>query len=355
MRILRRQVVGESARAGRVRALRALALGLAVCFLASCAPAPRVEPRAGETRLSLLALGDWGRTPQEGATPPKQFRVGQELAEEDRRAPADALVFLGDNFYPSGLLERELEMRLRLNLAAPYCRFVRLTPLGERALGAACSEPESLRRPLPLWVVLGNHDHNSPESPDLERSRIPGYVSNWRMFGFPVETLELPQGVSLIFYDSTRLRLRERANELPLLTRALRESVGPWRILVAHHPLDGKGASQPLEAAVAAADVRAQLLLVGHVHDLRASAPPAPLPPLQVVSGGGGGSEPRATQLPNQRFKLMSPGFARIELLRDAAGEYLRVRLFAVDDSPARVVAAWTVTREGNVSDETLR
>jgi hypothetical protein len=340
------------------RALRALSLGLAACALAACAPRlPEGPTRGGEPRLSLLALGDWGRRPQEGATPPKQFRVGQELAAEDRRAPADALVFLGDNFYPHGLLEHELEMRLRVNLAAPYCRFVRLTELGQRALGAACAEPESLRRPIPMWAVLGNHDHNTGEAVELERARIPEYVSNWRLFAFPVETLELPQGVSLIFYDSTLLRMPARASQLDLLTRALRESAGPWRIVVAHHPLDGRGMSLPIEAALGAARVPAQLQLVGHVHDLRANAPAAPLPALQVVSGGGGGSESRATQLPEQLFKLTSPGFARIELMRDTAGEYLRVRLFAVDeDEPgARVVAAWSITREGDVSAETLR
>jgi hypothetical protein len=317
---------------------------------------PSYEPRAPDVRLSLLALGDWGRLPKTGASPPKQLRVGQALADEDRRAPADAIVFVGDNFYPHGLEAVELEPRLRANLVGPYCHFAQLTELGAHALGDACPEPESRRHPLPLWAVLGNHDHHSGASIELESRRVPDYVANWRLLGLPVETLELPQGVSLIFYDSTALRLPSGVSQLPLLTKALRESRGPWRILVAHHPIDFHEVSHGIEAALANAGVRAQLLLVGHIHDLRAGTLESPLPALQLISGGGGGDESNHQALPNQLWQLKSTGFARIDLVGNEPTDHLRLRVFAVsatDDVPV-VVAAWTLSRDGAVSAETL-
>jgi hypothetical protein len=333
------------------------AAALAVLLLSCARPAPPVyEPRGPDVRLSLLALGDWGRLPKGGATPAKQLAVAEALAAEDRRAPADAVLFVGDNFYPHGLQPDEVEPRLRANLVAPYCHFLALTALGTRALGDACAEPESLRHPQPLWAVLGNHDHHDDGAIELERRRIPEYVSNWRLLGLPVETLELPQGVSLIFYDSTQLRFPSGASELPRLTRALRDSRGPWRILVTHHPLDGKPVSLGVERAIADSGVRAQLLLAGHIHDLRAGALAAPLPALQLVSGGGGGDESSHKSLPGELWQLASSGFARIDWVGPAGADHLRVRVFAVsatDDVP-RVVAAWSLSRDGAVSAETL-
>lgn len=332
----------------------ALALATA-CVREPTPPRPERAPRAADVRLSLLALGDWGRRPVEGQPPPAQMAVGEALAREDLRAPADALVFLGDNFYPHGLEKDELEPRLRLNVAAPYCHFVELTEKGERALGDACTESEAARHPIPLWVGLGNHDHHLPSAPLLEAEAVPEYVANWRLLGTPVETLELPQGVSLVFYDSSMLRLPSRSEGLPELTRALASSKGPWRILVAHHPFDGTEPSARVERALAASGVRAQLHLAGHIHDLRGGELAAPLPALQIVSGGGGGHESSGKTLPGETFKLSALGFARVDLVAAAGAEHLRVRVYAVDpgDPDGRVVAGWSIALDGGVIRET--
>ena len=338
---------------------RQLGLVAAVLVLAiACARPrePRYEARGADVRLSLLALGDWGRRPHDGQTPVKQLRVAEALAAEDRRAPADALLFVGDNFYPHGLEKNEVETRLRANLVGPYCHFTALTQRGVETVGPACLEPEARRHPLPLLAVLGNHDHTSPESIALERDRIGDYVSNWRLVGLPVETLELPQGVSLVFYDSTALRMPSRASSLPLLTRALAQSRGPWRVLVTHHPIDGREADAGIAGALAAAGVRAQLLVAGHIHDLRAAASETPLPAFQLVSGGGGGHESSRTTLAGELFQLASTGFARIDLVGDGPNAHLRLRLFAVsavDDVP-QVVAAWRLGLDGAATPETL-
>jgi calcineurin-like phosphoesterase family protein len=334
-----------------LRRLGAAALALSL----GCATAlPRVyEPRGPEVRLSLLVLGDWGRRLDGERAPDKQLRVAEGLADEDRHAPADGLLFVGDNFYPHGLTAAELEARLRGNVVGPYCHFVQLTDAGRASLGDSCAEPEAQRHPVPLWVVLGNHDHTR-ESIDLESSRVPDFVANWRMYGRPVETLELPQGVSFVFYDSTHLRLPAGKADLAKLTRALHDSKGPWRILVAHHPLDSDVPSQGIAHAIADADVRPDLLLAGHIHDLRASALEPPYPTLQIVSGGGGGSESRERALPGEIFRAQSTGFARLDLVGEGERQLLRVRLFAVsaNGNVPRVVAAWTLRRDGVLENE---
>ena len=58
--------------------------------------------------------------PPDGPDWPVQLRVGEGLAAVDRVAPADALVLLGDNFYPRGLRAAELVERARDNLLIPY-------------------------------------------------------------------------------------------------------------------------------------------------------------------------------------------------------------------------------------------
>jgi hypothetical protein len=135
--------------------------------------------------------------------------VGGALAAEDAAAPVDALLLLGDNFYPNGLLASELESRVRLNLVEPYAHVV--------ARGA------------PILAVLGNHDHHVKESPRLEAEAIAPLVPGFRLLGLPVERVDFPGGVSVIFYDSTRLLREANAPELPLLTASLRDAPGPER------------------------------------------------------------------------------------------------------------------------------
>ena len=81
------------------------------------------EPE-GEVLLSLLAVGDTGLEPGESWLTNTQLAVAAAMEAEDRRRPADALLFLGDNFYPVGLRRHELEERIRWNFVEPYCRFL---------------------------------------------------------------------------------------------------------------------------------------------------------------------------------------------------------------------------------------
>jgi hypothetical protein len=284
--------------------------------------------------FALLAIGDTGRPPKDGQAPATQLAVGRSLAFEDARAPVDALLLLGDNFYPNGLLASELDQRVRLNLIEPYGAFA--------ARGA------------PILAVLGNHDYHAAESPELEAEAVTPLVPTFRLVGTPVDRLDFPAGVSIVFYDSTRFMRDDAATDRPRLTQALREARGPWRIAVAHHPLESRADTAAIEAAIVAAGVPVQLQLAGHLHDLRVSTPAPPLPALQIVSGAGGGAESRRRSLPGERFLAKRPGFARVDLVGRGADARLRVRLYAVSpDSETELVAEWSVGLDGVVREGT--
>jgi len=114
------------------RARRRWAILLGAALLAGLALLPwALTPRGvpffpPPARFSLLAVGDTGQPPTWLPWLAGQTAVASGLDEEDRRAPSDGLLLLGDNFYERGLKAEELVSRVRGNLVTPYCRFVQL-------------------------------------------------------------------------------------------------------------------------------------------------------------------------------------------------------------------------------------
>jgi hypothetical protein len=347
------------------RARFALATVICVTLALACAGSPREAPAGwppdDAVRLSLLALGDTGR-PVPRFRPHAQRIVGEALAREDARRPADALLLLGDNFYYDGLQRAELVRRMGENVVRPYCRFVDLSGPRSEEVEASCPLPAAQRRPIPMLAVLGNHDYGDPESPGLQRREAPRFVANWRVGEGLAETVELPHGVSLVLADSMLLRLG--ADPAPLAD-ALRRARGPWRILVVHHPLarvrDRGERGEALDAvyrgsvlaAIREAGVPVQLALSGEEHNLQALALEPPAPSLQIVAGGGGDVRPIDPGSP-AHFALASLGFARVDLVADPGGELLVASLFATDPGllgrgRTRLAARYAVDREGRV------
>lgn len=328
--------------------------GAALSVAAGCGPAP-APPE--DTALSLLAVGDTGEPPSEPEYTDPMRRVAGALAAEDARSPVDGLVLLGDNFYPDGLHSAELERRLRENVVGPYCRFIALTPRGAGSLGAACPASEALN-PVPLYVVLGNHDYGAEGSPALQREVVPGYVATWRMPRGPVEVHELPGGVSLVLLDSNPAAFEGAAQEIEA---ALAGARGPWRIVAAHHPMlpaDEKhdaAYERSMRGILERAGARVQLFLSGHEHNLQLLSGEPPAPALLVVAGGGSGvrSLPKDERLERGRlYGAASLGFARVDL-RAGPTAALVVTLVEVSESPwprrARRAARYEVSLDGAV------
>ena len=149
-------------------ALLAAAVAVSVVF-GAIYPAPPLphSSAASESdplqpvRFSMLAVGDTGQSHWLPSLREGQLAVARALTAADLARAADALVLLGDNFYPRGLTAAELIPRIRTNLVWPYCRFVALGGRDSRAVADACTLPQSLRRANPpaIYAVLGNRYH----------------------------------------------------------------------------------------------------------------------------------------------------------------------------------------------------
>jgi hypothetical protein len=317
-------VHGSMLRRPSIRALAVLGAIAATVGLLALPRGPAADPPP-RAQLSLLAVGDTGKPRDLLAALDPGLAVAAAMALEDRASPVDGIVLLGDNFYPDGLREREFKDRVRANLVEPFCHFIQLTSRGRGSLAGSCDVPETERHPVPLHALLGNHDYGERESPLLQRRRIPEYVENWQMPAEDFEVRELPGGVSLILLDSMRW-LRRRDGEP--LTRAVRESRGPWRIVAAHHPMVDTGKSgvprleRRLQSFLGSADVPIHLFLAGHEHNLQVIERSEEWPRLHVVAGSGSDVREPTPGDPGRRFALADHGFARID----------------VEDVPSRIV-----------------
>jgi hypothetical protein len=318
------------------------ALGLAL--------AAAVSARA-ET-LSLLAFGDTGKQTSWPERSMPQYRVAEAMAREDRRAPVQALLLLGDNFYGHGLVAETLERRVRENLAGPYCHFLALTRAGRRVLGDACDRAPEATHPVPFLAVLGNHDVGLGQGSALQRHGIPRLVGNW-LLPEDARSYELGAGVSLVLFHSTEIVHGAPAHALE---RALRESRGPWRIVAAHHPIadPGKGwradyAARVL-AAIEASGRSVHLFLAGHQHSLQALR--APGAALHVVSGAGGAQIRSISPTPHESlFAEARYGFVRVDA-SPAALDVTFLSLRGPWDRTAEPRAHLRVTPDGAVRHE---
>lgn len=320
-------------------------------------PAPTPLPQA--RAFSLLALGDTGETLPWRPFGEGQRSVARGLALEDRRAPVQALVLLGDNFYPDGLESRDLVERLRDNLVRPYCRFLAPGPRWSE-VADACSVPQDERHPVPVLAVLGNHDYNSEESPALERETVPRFVASWSVNAGAADVVELSPELSVIRIDSERVKAEGRSEPV---AAAIARARGAWRILVTHEPIalrDGRKASPGsfsalVRDAIARAGRPVQLVLTGHRHNLQViRLDLGGRPALHVIAGGGSNRKPlREPPFRGRAFASAATGFARVDLLGTGAAQGLLVSVYTMPRYPIhfwrepRLVSRWWIGRDG--------
>jgi hypothetical protein len=314
----------------------------------------------GRARLSFFALGDTGERPRAIARSLQgQMRVAAVLEAEHARRPADALVLLGDNFYPDGLTERELELRVRENVVRPYCAFLALDGPESARVADACEPSRRTHRPTPLYALLGNHDTDLPESPKLQREVVPRFVPSWRLPAGPVEVVELIDAdlrpsASLVLYDAAALA---DAGDVESLRQALHRARGPWRILAGHYPISAKHPGPWIRRALDTIEERVHLHLAGHDHNLQIGVPQTD-PYLQVVAGAGSEAREVRHAIEGARFAAVQMGFARVDLVGDGDAERLVVSLVGLPASSLafgerpRVVTRWSVGLRGDVREE---
>ncbi len=311
------------------RSLRPGPIGIALglCVLA-CSPIGVAPPSADSTRVSILAVGDTGKLADTFDVIDQQRAVARLMEREDARDPIDAIVLLGDNFYPHGLEREGLVDRIRRSVVAPYCRFVRLDGPRSAEVADACEHSSDRRHPVPIYVVLGNHDYASEESPRLQQELVPQFVSNWHLPQAVAAAFELPGGITLILSDSDRIE--HRTDPGPLFD-ALGGSQGPWRIVASHFPLLERSLyADTLRRAIAETGLTVDVHLGGHEHNLQLYAPPPGSPTLGVISGSGSDVRPNRYVVPGRDLWFERAGLARIDLVRDGETERLEVSLVSV-------------------------
>lgn len=346
--------------ASLTRIEKRLRIAAVLCTLATgCGEGP--DTRASV--FSLLAVGDAGAPPSDDVDYPRMLAVTGAMADEDEEHPATAVLLLGDNFYPAGLKSSELVARVRANLVRPFCRFVATDGARYGEVAFSCSHP---KRRLPIFALLGNHDYQAPESPRLQRSVVPEFVSNWQMPAGLAQGHEFAGGVSLILFDAEAV---VGGADLAPLVSVLRDSAGPWRILAGHRPMATSGSPSPsaefadyrasVRRAITEAGVRVQLFVSGHEHRLAILEMSAPDPGLHLISGAGSNRRKNRAANPGVREDFEALGFARIDRVGTGTEARLSVSLYRVHRYwwirlivDRWLAARWSVDVSGHVSQD---
>jgi hypothetical protein len=214
--------------------------------------------------------------------------------------------------------------------------------------------------------VLGNHDYQTPQSPRLQQSGIPEFVSNWQMPAGLAAVHNFAGGVSLILFDAEAV---VAGADLGPLVAALRDSVGPWRIMAGHRPMATAGSPTPsaeftayreaMRQAISEAGVAVQLFVSGHEHRLSLLEMSGEDPGLHLISGAGSNRRKNRVADPHLRENFDVLGFARIDRIGAGPAARLRVSLYQVHRyalmrliSNRRLLARWSVDLSGRVSED---
>ena len=218
---------------------------------------------------------------------------------------------------------------------------------------------------MPIFAVPGNHDYESPESPDLERREIPEFLPNWHMHGRRRHHRRAGRGSA--WCSSTRRR-RPAAGTSPRFAKPSGGLGDPWRIVAAHLPVAPGDAEADLEWRSDAPPIEhfslpeapVHLYLAGHRHNLQVIEGRSPGPRLHVIAGSGATIRSVRFRYEDRRFALEQTGFVRVDLVGRGEAQRLVVSLFSMPRFPIffwaepRLVSRWSVDRSGGVRQEAI-
>lgn len=285
--------------------------GMIAAILALAALAPATQPEK-VPELSLTPRGATLRLAVAGDTGTGAGRVAKGIAAVNARQPLDAIVLVGDNFYPCGVTSPTDK---RWKLVTP------LTDLG-----------------LPVYPVLGNHDTCGKSTAAAQISAT-GVIPHWN---FPATQYVLRTPLAdLAFADTTPFAKGRSTAAHDMLLTVLGQSKKRWRVAVGHHTVISSGWHGYLPRDEARRmrhmldDVPADLYLCGHDHHLELIRGKR----LYVISGAGSDPVPPvklrlSTVYPESIHIREKIGFAVVELSKE------RIAVEFYDQTGKRLFAA---------------
>jgi len=223
------------------------------------------DPDSNSPHVDFFALGDVG-TGEE-----MQRSVAEQMAEHAQKDPISFILFLGDNFYPSGVSSTTDDQ-------------------WESKFEAIYDQP-SLQ--VPFYAVLGNHDYVLNPKAQIDYTKI---SPRWQMpNNYYDRIIEVDSGVELhLFgidanmYHSNRTAFNE---QMDWLDNRLDSSGAAWKLVYGHHPIHSGGTHgdspfliEHLKPILLKHDV--DVYVSGHDHNLQLLKPTGNLH--YVVSGAGG-------------------------------------------------------------------
>ena len=225
-----------------------------------------------------------------------QFDVAEAVAEKCAANGCDFGLFLGDNFYPTGV-ESATDPQFMEKFENPY---------------------QSL--PFPFYVSLGNHDYGG--SSNYQREKNQYYIeygqqnSQWY---FPQEFFALTRGPVHFLSLATMPIIMNDGNTADVqgnyFEAALDATETPWTIAFSHFPYLSNGPHGNATSALKnffddRLCGRVDLYLAGHDHNLQVLPGPDACPLVQVVAGGGGANPYGLPGVNPAEFQIGALGFA---------------------------------------------
>jgi acid phosphatase len=256
--------------------------------------------------LNFLVFGDWGRNGEKD-----QMDVAAQMAVAAKDIGAKFVISVGDNFYEDGVSSVD-------------------DPQWQTSFEKVYSAP-SLQ--VPWYVALGNHDYHGNCDAQIAYGKT---GKRWTMparYYTRTEPIDAGNSVEFFYLDTTPManldagEMKYHGNvasqdvpkQVAWFESALKSSVAPWKIVIAHHPVysGGEHGDTPyiIERILPLLEkYKVQAYFNGHDHDLQHLQAGA-----VNLFCSGGGSKPRAAinDTPHTKFGKGCSGFTAVALQSD--------------------------------------